>query len=139
MKLLSLLSILIFLAGCSSMQAHNNYKQQRIQIALKEAKRMGNSQPLYDLYEDCLNLGWLDALDSGNDDLDAYQAGLDQCASELSSLCDYYGVNTCKQDADISHRVLFSMLMKSYRQDLQKRPESLVESQIHQAEQTDYH
>lgn len=120
MRLLFLCMFTLLAVGCTSMQAQTDYKQQRIQTAQAEAERIGNSEPLYNLWEDCLNLNWLYALDAGEDEMVAYHTGLKQCARELTSLCDYYGVNTCKQDAEISHRVLFSVLIRSYDQHLQQ-------------------
>ena len=109
---ISLVGMVITLCGCAAMQ--ENYKHHRADQAKAEAIRLGNSGPLYDHYEGCLNKYWREAFDSGMGATQAYDIGVDHCAYELSLLCDYYGVSTCYQDANASNKVLFLLMRLNY-------------------------
>lgn len=112
MRSTTLILISVLLGACASMQAQ--YQQRQADAAKAEAERVGNSGPLYDHYEGCLNQSWEQALDGGADALGAYQIGVQHCHYELELLCDYYGVSSCLQDAEASNRVLFRLLRENY-------------------------
>lgn len=107
-----LLTILFSASGCETLQ--ENYKHHQADKAKADAERIGNSGPLYDHYEGCLNKYWTEAFDSGMGATQAYDVGVEQCTYELSLLCDYYGVSTCYQDAGVSNKVLFLLMRLNY-------------------------
>ena len=113
MKLITLFLLTFLLSACSTI--HKDTRKLDAQSAKAAAILMGDSSPLYDHYEACLNTQWYKLLNSGNDVPAAYTTGVDECSYELSVLCDFYSVSTCKQDAEISHRLLFSEVMQSYK------------------------
>lgn len=76
--------------------------------ARAEADRIGNSGPIYDLYISCLEGSWNKLLGLGTEEHQAYQSGINECAYELTLLCDYYGNESCYADAELSNRLLFS-------------------------------
>lgn len=112
MRIRILLALMMMLSGCAALQQPS--QQQRADAAKAEAERVGNSGPLYDHYESCLNQSWEQALDTGQDANGAYRVGMQQCSYELTLLCDYYGVGTCQQDAEASNRLLFRLLREQY-------------------------
>lgn len=109
--------ILVFIAlcavGCTTLTA--DYKQQLADKADAEARRTGNSGPLYDLYVDCVNDYWRSALDQGGQS-NIYEAGLAGCAYELNLLCNFYAKASCYQDAKLANRLLFSLMLEDYHQ-----------------------
>lgn len=112
MRITNTLLMSVLLVGCAAMQERD--QQRMADDARAEAERLGNSGPLYEHYESCLNQSWEAALDSGADALGAYSIGVESCRYELSLLCDFYGVNTCYQDAEASNRLLFRLLREQY-------------------------
>jgi len=115
MKKITLLLVLL-LSGCVSIQ--ESYKRYQADTAKSDAERLGNSGPLYNHYESCLNLHWEDALDSGEDAFNAYETGKEHCEYELSLLCDFYGVSSCPLDAEAANRVLFRLMRENYAAEL---------------------
>lgn len=111
MKTFCVIFTILFLFGCAEYKTH--HKHQLTDRAEAEARRQGNSGPLYDHYVACLDNYWVQALDAGNKD-NIYEAGLAECAYELNRLCDYYAVQTCYQDAKMANRLLFSIMLEDY-------------------------
>ncbi len=109
---LLLVSLIFGFSGCAAIQ--ENYKHRQADKAKADAVRIGNSGPLYDHYEGCLNKYWTEAFDSGLGANQAYDIGVDHCSYELDLLCDYYGVSTCYQDARASNKVLFLLMRLNY-------------------------
>jgi hypothetical protein len=112
MKTFTVLVIALVLGGCSSMQARN--EQQETEKAIAAAKAAGNSGPLYEHYETCLNRNWQHELDAGKDPAIAYDAGIGQCTVQLSALCDFYGVPSCYKDAKLVNKILYSLMLEDY-------------------------
>lgn len=111
MRLICTLMVLLQLNACA---IQTQSKQHQVLSARKQADQMGNSGPLYDLYEGCLNNHWEAALSSGQDAVQAFASGRDQCQIELAGLCDFYAIGTCYQDAETASRVLFFLLREKY-------------------------
>lgn len=113
MKNIVLVLLSLCAVGCATLQS--DYKHQRADKADIEARRIGNSGPLYDLYVDCVNDFWRTALNEGGES-NIYEAGLADCAYELNLLCNFYAKASCYQDAKLANRLLFSLMLEDYHQ-----------------------
>jgi len=112
MKMLLVFIATLSVTACSSLQS--DHKQRQVQLARQQADEQGSSEPLYNLFESCLNTHWEAALDQGAGAIEAYEAGRGECVPELAMLCDYYAIGSCQQDAENASRVLFFLLREQY-------------------------
>lgn len=116
MKVISIALLTILLAACADVPVVT--KQSRIADAKSQAEQLGHSGPLYDLYVDCLNQHWLTSIKKTGEDTDeVYDAGVMACGYELTALCQYYGNSSCYEDAKMSNRSLYSLMLFDYHME----------------------
>lgn len=114
MKPFSVILLCALLAACADTPIVS--KQSRIAAAQAEAELQGNSGPLYDLYVACLNQTWQQQLEiSGTESVAVFDAGVMACGDEITALCEYYANSDCYQDAMLSNRSLYSLMLYDYR------------------------